>query len=100
MFFGDIRPPWFHRYRSEARLTSGLVATCGSCTVGEFVESRNSAAVRSVSHAMRSWPVSLCNRNAQHDHNERKAAESEQPSPTPAVRVQYREGQNDEQQEN
>ena len=44
MFFGDIRPAWSHRYRSEARLTSGLVATCGSCTVGEFVESRNSAA--------------------------------------------------------
>ena len=44
MFFGDIRPPWFSRYLSEARLTSGLVATCGSCTVGEFVESRNSAA--------------------------------------------------------
>ena len=38
MFFGDIRPAWSHRYRLEARLTSGLVATCGSCTVGEFVE--------------------------------------------------------------
>jgi hypothetical protein len=44
MFFGDIRPAWSHRYRSKARLTSGLVVACGSCTVGEFVESRNSAA--------------------------------------------------------
>jgi len=44
MFFGDIRPAWSHRCRSKARLTSGLVAACGSCTVGEFVESRNSAA--------------------------------------------------------
>ena len=51
MFFGDIRPAWSHRYRSEARLTSGLVATCGSCTVGEFVESRNSAA--SMFHELR-----------------------------------------------
>ena len=29
-----------------------------------------------------------------------KPPSSEQPSPTPAVRVQYRQGQNDEQQEN
>src|SRR5262249_49419503 len=38
------------------------------------------------------WTIGLCHCDAQPDHNERKAAESQQSAPTSVVRVEHRQG--------